>query len=102
MTYEMMFAIVPSLLLHNKPVVCRTSIVLGTAIPLALFLIWNAVILGTITDLDMGSDKIIDPLQQLRSSNGTVGVSLIKLNSRLTNLMRRPSIDFPLPVAAYN
>ncbi|KAK4753723.1 hypothetical protein SAY87_001827 [Trapa incisa] len=51
----------------------RTSIVLGTAIPLALFLVWNAVILGTITDIDMGSDKIIDPLQQLRSSNGAVG-----------------------------
>ncbi|XP_027158294.1 uncharacterized protein LOC113759853 isoform X2 [Coffea eugenioides] len=52
---------------------CRTAIVLGTAIPLALFLIWNAVILGTIPALEMGSDKIFDPLQQLRSTNGVVG-----------------------------
>ncbi|XP_071912109.1 uncharacterized protein [Coffea arabica] len=51
----------------------RTAIVLGTAIPLALFLIWNAVILGTIPALEMGSDKIFDPLQQLRSTNGVVG-----------------------------
>ncbi|OWM73563.1 hypothetical protein CDL15_Pgr026662 [Punica granatum] len=51
----------------------RTSIILGTAIPLALFLIWNGVILGTITDFNMDADKTIDPLQQLRASNGTVG-----------------------------
>ncbi|KAL5583007.1 hypothetical protein UlMin_015449 [Ulmus minor] len=51
----------------------RTAIVLGTAIPLVLFLVWNGVILGTITNLDMGSDTMIDPLQQLRSSNGAVG-----------------------------
>ncbi|CDP09702.1 unnamed protein product [Coffea canephora] len=51
----------------------RTAIVLGTAIPLALFLIWNAVILGTTPALEMGSDKIFDPLQQLRSTNGVVG-----------------------------
>ncbi|XP_023530389.1 uncharacterized protein LOC111792980 isoform X1 [Cucurbita pepo subsp. pepo] len=51
----------------------RTSIVIGTAIPLVLFLVWNGVILGTISNLDMGSDKILDPLQQLRSTNGAVG-----------------------------
>ncbi|XP_007015321.2 PREDICTED: tyrosine-specific transport protein [Theobroma cacao] len=51
----------------------RTAIVLGTAIPLGLFLVWNAVILGSITNLEMGTDKMIDPLQQLRSSNGVVG-----------------------------
>ncbi|MED6155354.1 hypothetical protein PIB30_004369 [Stylosanthes scabra] len=61
------------------PVVCtnlegdmtkvRTAIILGTGIVLALFLIWNAVILGTITDNSMG----VDPLQQLQSTNGTVG-----------------------------
>ncbi|GAB2218449.1 hypothetical protein Drorol1_Dr00001672 [Drosera rotundifolia] len=50
----------------------RTAIVLGTAIPLFLFLVWNAVILGTI-NLDDGGEKIVDPLQQLRSSNGVVG-----------------------------
>lgn len=51
----------------------RTSIVLGTAIPLALFLVWNAVILGTITGLETDSDKIADPLQLLQSTNGVVG-----------------------------
>lgn len=47
----------------------RSAIILGTGIPLVLFLIWNAVILGTISDNVMG----LDPLQQLRSTNGTVG-----------------------------
>ncbi|KAK7300286.1 hypothetical protein RJT34_11128 [Clitoria ternatea] len=47
----------------------RSAIILGTGIPLALFLIWNGVILGSVSDSAMG----IDPLQQLRSTNGTVG-----------------------------
>ncbi|KAJ9699049.1 hypothetical protein PVL29_007901 [Vitis rotundifolia] len=51
----------------------RTSIVLGTAIPLVLFLVWNAVILGSITNIGAGADKIIDPIEQLRSSNGVIG-----------------------------
>ncbi|XP_057479647.1 uncharacterized protein LOC130766932 [Actinidia eriantha] len=51
----------------------RTAIVLGTAIPLALFLVWNAVILGSIASFVTGSDKIADPLQLLRSTNGAVG-----------------------------
>ncbi|CAL5412162.1 unnamed protein product [Camellia sinensis] len=50
-----------------------TAIVLATAIPLALFVVWNAVILGTITSFEIGSDKIIDPLQQLQSANRVVG-----------------------------
>ncbi|KAI4967656.1 tyrosine-specific transport protein-like isoform X1 [Hordeum vulgare subsp. vulgare] len=50
----------------------RKAIVLGTAIPLALFLIWDAVILGTIPGF-AESGAVTDPLQQLRSSNGTVG-----------------------------
>ncbi|WOL06726.1 hypothetical protein Cni_G15460 [Canna indica] len=49
----------------------RTSIVLGTAIPLLLFLIWDAVILGTIP-LSSGV-AVTDPLQQLRTENGIVG-----------------------------
>lgn len=57
----------------------RTAIVLGTAIPLVLFLVWNAVILGTISNFEMTSDSIVDPLEQLRSSNGAVGVSLPKI-----------------------
>ncbi|KAJ4979735.1 hypothetical protein NE237_010515 [Protea cynaroides] len=51
----------------------RTAIVLGTAIPLVLFLVWDAVTLGTISTLETGSDKILDPLEQLRSSSGVVG-----------------------------
>ncbi|KQK14799.1 uncharacterized protein LOC100846275 isoform X2 [Brachypodium distachyon] len=50
----------------------RKAIVLGTAIPLVLFLVWDAVILGTIPGL-AGSGTIADPLEQLRSSNGIVG-----------------------------
>ncbi|KAE9462087.1 hypothetical protein C3L33_05996, partial [Rhododendron williamsianum] len=52
---------------------CRSAIVLGTAIPLALFLVWDAVILGSITSFERGSDKIADPLQQLQSINEVVG-----------------------------
>ncbi|GAA0138269.1 hypothetical protein Leryth_004934 [Lithospermum erythrorhizon] len=48
----------------------RTAIFLGTAIPLALFLVWDAVILGSISTVATNSDTIIDPLQQLRSANG--------------------------------
>ncbi|KAM1040899.1 hypothetical protein FF1_030168 [Malus domestica] len=51
----------------------RTAIVIGTSIPLVLFLVWNAVILGTITNVDMSSDKIMDPLQQLQATNEVVG-----------------------------
>ncbi|XP_057484673.1 uncharacterized protein LOC130771064 [Actinidia eriantha] len=43
------------------------------AIPLTLFLVWNAVILGSITSFETGFDNIADPLQQLRSTNGAVG-----------------------------
>ncbi|GJN10779.1 hypothetical protein PR202_ga28901 [Eleusine coracana subsp. coracana] len=50
----------------------RTAIVAGTAIPLALFLIWDAVILGTLPGL-VGSGTTSDPLELLRSSNGIVG-----------------------------
>ncbi|XP_026457222.1 uncharacterized protein LOC113357945 [Papaver somniferum] len=51
----------------------RTAIVLGTAIPLGLFLVWDGVILGTIPSPEVGMDKISDPIQLLRSSNGVVG-----------------------------
>lgn len=62
----------------------RTAIILGTAIPLGLFLVWNAVILGSLPTLETGADQIIDPLQQLRSTSGVVGV-----NIRFTVLMIR-------------
>ncbi|GAB4855936.1 hypothetical protein Ancab_024576 [Ancistrocladus abbreviatus] len=59
--------------LEGNPSKVRIAIVLGTAIPLVLFLVWNAVVLGTISNPDTGVEKIIDPLQQLRSSSGIVG-----------------------------
>ncbi|XP_048605494.1 tryptophan-specific transport protein isoform X2 [Brassica napus] len=51
----------------------RTAIVLGTAIPLGLFLVWNAVILGSFPDTGVSAERMIDPLQQLRSTSVTVG-----------------------------
>ncbi|XP_029120472.1 uncharacterized protein [Elaeis guineensis] len=51
----------------------RTAIVLGTAVPLVLFLIWDAVILGTIPNLSASSSYVSDPLELLRSNNGIIG-----------------------------
>ncbi|KAF3782444.1 Tyrosine-specific transport protein [Nymphaea thermarum] len=51
----------------------RIAIVLGTAIPLVLFLIWDAVILGTVPNFDASNSGFLDPLQQLRSNNGLIG-----------------------------
>jgi tyrosine-specific transport protein len=54
----------------------RTAVVLGTGIPLVLFLIWNAVILGTSSSLEDASgavQAIADPLLRLRSASGIVG-----------------------------
>ncbi|KAL5707705.1 hypothetical protein ACHQM5_018574 [Ranunculus cassubicifolius] len=56
----------------NLPKV-RTAITIGTAIPLVLFLVWDAVILGNIPNIDTVADKIVDPIQQLKSVNGSVG-----------------------------
>ncbi|KAK5803712.1 hypothetical protein PVK06_031361 [Gossypium arboreum] len=59
----------------------RTAIVVGTAIPLGLFLVWDAVVLGSISSLGTGSDQMVDPLQQLRASNsGVIGVSSLYFN----------------------
>lgn len=52
--------------------------VLGTAIPLVMFLIWDAVILGTqssVVDASGAIQAISDPLMRLRSASGIVGVS---------------------------
>uniref|UniRef100_A0A1D1XRZ4 Tyrosine-specific transport protein n=1 Tax=Anthurium amnicola TaxID=1678845 RepID=A0A1D1XRZ4_9ARAE len=51
----------------------RTSIILGTAVPLILFIIWDAVILGTISNVEMNGNKIADPLEYLRSNSGIAG-----------------------------
>lgn len=64
----------------------RTAIVLGTAIPLVLFLVWNAVILGTISNFEMTSDTIVDPIRTVAIlKNGAVRVSLSKI-LKLLNL----------------
>lgn len=63
----------------------RAAIVLGTAIPLGLFLVWNGVILGSIPNSEM-ADKMIDPLQQLKSTNGVVGVSLFRQIAKSLNV----------------
>ncbi|KAI5072584.1 hypothetical protein GOP47_0012690 [Adiantum capillus-veneris] len=61
------------------PVVCtslegdlkqiRSAIVWGTSIPLIMFLIWDALILGSLT----GVAHSEDPLLALRSTNGNIG-----------------------------
>lgn len=56
----------------NLPKV-RTAIVVGTAIPLVMFLVWDAVILGTISHFNVNGVHMVDPLLQLRSSSGMVG-----------------------------
>ncbi|KAG8483605.1 hypothetical protein CXB51_022430 [Gossypium anomalum] len=61
----------------------RTAIVVGTAIPLGLFLVWDAVILGSISSLGTGSDQMVDPLQQLRASNSGVVGPIIEVFSLL-------------------
>ncbi|KAJ7294947.1 hypothetical protein O6H91_Y222500 [Diphasiastrum complanatum] len=74
------------------PVVCtnlegnlskiRSAIVLGTAIPLVMFLVWDAVILGSISSYDASGQIASDPLVQLRSANGIVS-PLIEIFSLL-------------------
>lgn len=66
---------------------CRTAIVAGTAIPLALFLVWDGVILGTLPGI-AGNSNVSDPLELLRSSNGTVGVSIFKLSIQFSRKLK--------------
>jgi len=51
----------------------RQSIVVGSAIPLIMFLLWNAVILGSVTPTMLenisGDTSIFDPLQVLRGGD---------------------------------
>ncbi|KAL3621919.1 hypothetical protein CASFOL_034115 [Castilleja foliolosa] len=65
--------VVPVLCTNLEGNLSKTAIVLGTAIPLLLFLVWDGVILGTITTSEMDPNTLVDPLQQLRSTNGVVG-----------------------------
>lgn len=57
----------------------RQSIMVGSAIPLLMFLIWNAVILGSIgglSGLTAGSD-VFDPLEVLRNNTDLPGLSIV-------------------------
>ncbi|MEL6463046.1 MAG: aromatic amino acid transport family protein [Cyanobacteria bacterium J06621_15] len=50
----------------------RQSIVVGSAIPLMMFLLWNAVILGSVTPTmleNIGNSSVFDPLQILRAGD---------------------------------
>jgi tyrosine-specific transport protein len=51
----------------------RQSIVVGSAIPLMMFLLWNAVILGSVTPAMLenisGNSSVFDPLQVLRAGD---------------------------------
>lgn len=67
----------------------RTAIVAGTAIPLVMFLLWNAVILGTMPQdaalegaagaaAGLDGVPLVDPIARLQELGGTVGVSSSK------------------------
>lgn len=45
----------------------RQAIIMGSGIPLLMFLAWNAVILGSISPHLLGSNSVFDPLQVLRA-----------------------------------
>ncbi|MBV6621404.1 MAG: tyrosine transporter [Rivularia sp. (in: Bacteria)] len=50
----------------------RQSIVVGSAIPLTMFLLWNAVILGSVTPTmleNISGSSVFDPLQVLRAGD---------------------------------
>ena len=50
----------------------RSAVIWGTSIPLVMFIVWDAVILGSLPGLTQGED----PLTQLRTANGVIGVSI--------------------------
>ncbi|WP_299489727.1 aromatic amino acid transport family protein [Acaryochloris sp. IP29b_bin.137] len=57
----------------------RQSIVVGSVIPLLMFLVWNAVILGSIgglSSLSPGSERV-DPLELLRNNTNLPGLGLV-------------------------
>ena len=54
----------------------RQSIVVGSTIPLLMFLLWNAVILGSISSLAVSSE-IFDPLTALRNNSDLPGLSVV-------------------------
>lgn len=57
----------------------RQSIVVGSVIPLLMFLIWNAVILGSMGGLASlsTSSEVLDPLAILRNNTESPGLSIV-------------------------
>ena len=55
----------------------RQSIVVGSVIPLLMFLIWNAVILGSMGGLASLGAEVFDPLEILRSNADLPGLSIV-------------------------
>jgi len=56
----------------------RQSIIIGSAIPLIMFLAWNAVILGSVSpDMINGDGTVFDPLQVLRTGGGGEWLGLL-------------------------
>lgn len=55
----------------------RQSIVVGSVIPLLMFLIWNAVILGSMGGLASLGAEVFDPLEILRNNADLPGLSIV-------------------------
>ena len=78
-----------SLVFHNVvPTICyqlgcdlnriRTAITVGSAIPTAMFILWNLVILGSVAPdaAAAASSGVFDPLEGLRASGDTFGAAV--------------------------
>ncbi|KAA8497193.1 Tyrosine-specific transport protein [Porphyridium purpureum] len=66
--------------LKGDVVKVRYAIVLGTLLPLSMFIVWNAVILGTVSPDFLSqflvSGETLDPLALLRKSGDQVGIAV--------------------------
>ncbi|GAQ79764.1 Tryptophan or tyrosine transporter protein [Klebsormidium nitens] len=73
--YQNVVPVISSELEGDLPKI-RTAIMYGTAIPLTMFLLWDAVILGSVPAAVPGAAQsmaAMDPLLRLRESSGAVG-----------------------------
>jgi tyrosine-specific transport protein len=79
--------IIVSLVFHNIiPTVChqlgcdmnkiRTAIVAGSGIPVLMYIIWTLVILGTVPVQAVTDGSLFDPLESLRTSGDSFGISV--------------------------
>eukprot|EP00854_Cymbomonas_tetramitiformis_P005681 gene5681-6866_t len=56
--------------LEGDPRKVKTAIWCGTGVPMAMFILWNAAILGT---LPVGTEQTLDPLKVLRETEPIIG-----------------------------